>query len=231
MDKFFALVPMKSHSERVKNKNIRDMAGMPLFYYILKTLEKCRHVSEIYVDTDSELIKEHINRDFADVKIIARPAHLIGDAVPMNKIIEYDLSQIDGDLFLQTHSTNPLLTSKTIENAVEFFLSHPEYNSLFSVTKSQKRFYNSEGAPVNHDPKTLLNTQELDPLFEENSCIYLFTRNSFSANKNRIGERPRMFEINKIEAIDIDDEFDFKLVKAIMSDKKKAIKLSLSLIP
>lgn len=221
MDKIVALVPMKSHSSRVKNKNIRDMAGKPLFYYILETLEQCKHISKIYVDTDSEVIRNNINKDFASMHIIPRPDHLTDDSVPMNDIIKYDLSQIEGDYFLQTHSTNPLLTSETIEEAIIFFLSHKEYDSLFSVTKVQKRFYDPNGKAVNHDPKTLLNTQDLSPLFEENSCIYLFTKKSFEIKQNRIGKNPYMFEINKLEAIDIDDEFDFVLVKSIIINKYK----------
>jgi CMP-N-acetylneuraminic acid synthetase len=220
MNKFIALVPMKSHSVRVKNKNIKDMAGRPLFYYILDTLEKCKYISSICVNTDSDVIKDLICKDFEDINIISRPENLRGDSVPMNDIINYDISQVKGDYFLQTHSTNPLLKSKTIDKAIEFFMSHKECDSLFSVTKLQKRFYDSDGDPINHDPKKLINTQELPPLFEENSCMYLFTRKSFEVNRNRIGEKPHMFEIDKIEAIDIDDEFDFELVKNIIYTQK-----------
>jgi CMP-N-acetylneuraminic acid synthetase len=220
MDKFIALVPMKAHSVRLKNKNIKDMAGHPLFYYILKTLEKYKYISEIYINTDSDVIKGLLHENFRNVNIISRPKHLIGNNVPMNAIIDYDLSQIDGDNFLQTHSTNPLLKSTTIEKSIEFFVSHREYDSLFSVTKLQKRFFDSKGNPINHDPKNLLNTQDLPPLFEENACIFLFTRKSFKSNKHRVGKNPYMFEINKLEAIDIDDELDFELAQKIIQTKK-----------
>lgn len=219
MDKFIALVPMKAHSTRVKNKNIKSMVGHPLFYYILETLERCNYISEIYINTDSDKIKDLLHKDFRHVNIISRPKHLIGNSVPMNDIINYDLSQIDGEYFLQTHSTNPLLSHSTIEKAIKFFLSHKEYDSLFSVTKLLKRFYDSNGNPITHDPNKLINTQDLPPLFEENSCIYLFTRKSFKSN-NRIGKNPHMFEIDRMESIDIDDEFDFRLVENIMCMKK-----------
>lgn len=217
MNKFIALVPMKAHSVRVKNKNIREIAGLPLFHYILKTLEKCRNISGIYVDTDSDNIKTGINGYFKEVNIIDRPAHLIGDSISMNEIIEYDISQIKGDFFLQTHSTNPLLKAETIDKAIDFYLAHPEYDSLFSVTKMLKRYYDAKGNPVNHDISKLINTQQLTPLFEENSNIYLFTRKSFEYRKNRIGKTPSMFEISKEEAIDIDDEFEFEQVETLIN--------------
>lgn len=221
MDKFIALVPMKAHSVRVKNKNMKEITGQPLFYYILKTLMKCEYISEIYVDTDGDSIKDRITRDFKNVHIIDRPKHLIGSNISMNSVIEYDLSQIKGENFLQTHATNPLLKAETIDMAIEFFTSHSEYDSLFSVTKMLKRYYNQTGTPINHDPNTLLNTQDLEPLYEENSCIYLFTKKSFGIKKHRIGNSPHMFEINREEAIDIDDEFEFELVNDIMNRKHR----------
>jgi len=216
MKKFIALVPMKAQSERVKNKNIRDLAGKPLFYYILSTLKKCKDISAIYVNTDSDKIIEFINQDFKGINIIRRPQHLVGHDIPMNDIIQYDLSQIKGDYFLQTHSTNPLLSAETIEKAIEAFWAHPKCDSLFSVTKMLKRYYDSKRRPINHDRKKLLNTQDLEAIYEENSCIYLFSKKSFEVNGNRLGSNPYMFETNKSEAIDIDDEYDFEMVKKII---------------
>jgi len=220
MDKFVALVPMKAHSERVKNKNILEIGGKPLFYYILETLEDCEYISEICVDTDSPVIKDKIKHDFRNVKIIDRPANLVSNSVSMNQIIAHDLTQVKGEHFLQTHATNPLLKPETIARAIEFFLSHKEYDSLFSVTRLQKRLYNSKGKPLNHEIGKMLNTQDLEPIYEENSCVFLFSRSSFNSNgRNRIGKKPGMFEISKEESIDIDDEFDFKLSKMLIESR------------
>jgi CMP-N-acetylneuraminic acid synthetase len=213
MDKFTALVPMKAHSERVRNKNIRELGGVPLFHHILRTLESCEHISEICVDTDSDFIKESLRRDFSRVMVIDRPEHLRGGSVPMNSIIEYDLGQVEGDYFLQTHATNPFLKSGTIDSAIEFLASHKQYDSLFSVTKMLKRFYGAGAKPINHDLGVMENTQDLEPLYEENACIFLFTRASFMAGRNRIGKRPCMFEMDKREALDIDDEADFEIAE------------------
>ena len=219
MDKFIALVPMKAYSERVKNKNIRDMCGKPLFYYIIETLHECNHIEKIVVDTDSEFIKEKLRTNFSEVIILDRPKELRDGHTPMNSIIAYDLKNIKGDYFLQTHATNPLLKSQTIDKAIELFLSLGGYDSLFSVNRIQKRCYDSKGKPINHDLRTMHRTQDLTPIYEENSCIFLFTRKSFELENNRIGRKPYLFEIDKRESMDIDDEFDFTLVKNIMSMK------------
>jgi len=220
-NKFIALVPMKAHSERVKNKNIRDMCGKPLFYYIIETLHNCNNMGKIVVDTDSAIIKEKLRADFKDVVILDRPEKLRGGHIPMNSIIAYDLQHIKGNYFLQTHCTNPLLTPQTIDKAIELFLSLHNYDSLFSVNRIQRRCYDSKGNPINHDLKIMQRTQDLTPIYEENSCIFLFTRKSFEIGNNRIGKNPYMFEVDKEESMDIDDEFDFELVKCIMCMRKK----------
>lgn len=221
MQKITALVPMKGHSERVSNKNLRDFAGEPLFFRILYTLERSKMISSVYIDTDSEEIARKAKESF-DVNIIWRPRDLIGDFVSMNKIIEYDLSQVDSEHFMQTHATNPLLTTSTVDNAIEtYFNILDKNNSLFSVTKLQVRLYDRELRPINHNPKELLRTQDLPPVYEENSNFYVFSRNSFKAAGQRIGSKPYMYEVDKAEALDIDEEIDFLVAESIYKLKNK----------
>ena len=135
----------------------------------------------------------------------------------MNKIIEYDLNNSNFDIYVQTHSTSPLLSVKSIDTAIEKMINRSnEFDSIFSVTKIQTRFYDKEGVPYNHNPKELLRTQDLEPLYEENSGFYIFTKNSFiCAGNKRIGLNPLMFEINKIEAVDIDENSDFIIAETL----------------
>jgi CMP-N-acetylneuraminic acid synthetase len=92
----------------------------------------------------------------------------------------------------------------------------PEFDSVFSVTRLQTRLYEENGKALNHDPNVLLRTQDLEPLFEENSNFYIFSKDSFSnTNGKRIGLKPWLFEVNKLEALDIDEEEDFLLAEAV----------------
>jgi N-acylneuraminate cytidylyltransferase len=214
VEKVTALVPMKGHSQRIPNKNLRPFFGRPLYHQILLTLLECPEVETIVINTDSDEIAREAAHSFQErVRILRRPADICGDFVSMNTIIQYDLSQVSGDFFLQTHSTNPLLKSSTLRKAMELFFKNEGYDSLFGVTRRQARFYTREGSPINHDPREMLRTQDLPSLYEENSNLYLFSRQSFQRTGRRIGERPFLFEIPKLEAIDIDDETDFKLAE------------------
>lgn len=218
--RIIALLPMKGNSERVPNKNLKDFAGKPLYHRVMDTLIDSKYIDKVVVNTDSEVIKADLEKYFQNkVIIIDRPQEIIGDFVSMNKVIECDINQVEADIYIQTHSTNPLLKTKSLDNAIEKMMElvkDEAFDSIFSVTKLQTRLYRENGLPFNHNPEELLRTQDLEPLFEENSNFYIFTKNSFNnANQKRIGTKPFMFEIDKIEAVDIDEPQDFIIAESL----------------
>ena len=215
--KLIALVPMRHHSQRVPGKNYRDLAGKPLYQHIVETLLAVPEVDEIVVDTDSDPVMDGLREDFPQVKLINRPEHLRADDMPMNEILIHDTEQFPADFYLQTHSTNPLLKAETISDAIQAFKNnYPKLDSLFSVTRWQSRFYDKDGNAVNHNPRELIQTQDLPPMYEENSCIYIFNRENLIAKRHRISDNPLMFEIPRLEAVDIDEESDFQIANILM---------------
>lgn len=212
---------MRHHSQRVPGKNYRPLAGKPLFQHILETLNAVPEIDTIIVDTDSEPVMDGVRRLFPTVNLIPRPGHLRADDVPMNDILLYDTAQVKADFYLQTHSTNPLLKAETISRGIKNFLAeYPKYDSLFSVTRLQTRLYFQDGRAINHNPLELIQTQDLPPVYEENSCIYMFTRENLERKKHRIGDSPLMFEIDADEAWDIDEELDFEIADFLMRKRR-----------
>jgi len=220
MPSIIALVPMRHHSQRVPGKNYRPLAGKPLYQHIIETLITVPEIDQVVVDTDSEPVMEGLRQHFPQVTIINRPEALRADDVPMNDILLHDTEQVQADFYLQTHSTNPLLRADTISRAIKTFLAaYPQKDSLFSVTRWQTRLYDQYGKAINHDPSVLLQTQDLPPVYEENSCLYIFTRENLLKRHHRIGENPILFEIDPDEAWDIDDELDFEISNFLMQSK------------
>ncbi|XAK24277.1 acylneuraminate cytidylyltransferase family protein [Campylobacter coli] len=220
--KINALLPMKGNSERVKNKNMKDFNGFPLYHAIMKALLESSYINKIFINTDSDVIASDVKKSFGDgIVIIKRPKEIQGDFVSMNDIIAYDLTQCNGEYFLQTHSTNPLLKTSTIDLAIEKFFDNLDvYDSLFSVTRVQARFYDKNAKAINHNPEELLRTQDLESMYEENSNFYIFSKNSFNmAGKKRIGLKPQIFSMNKLEAIDIDNPEDFILAELLYKNR------------
>ncbi len=214
-----ALLPMKANSVRVKNKNFRRFAGKPLFRHILDTLLAVPAISRVVINTDAEdVIRTNGLPDDTRVHLKQRPAALCGDEVSMNKILQNDLSDFEADLYVMTHNTNPLLSAATIDKALATFLPAwraGEADSLFTVNKIQTRFYDTDARPVNHDPDNLIPTQDLPPLFEENSNLYFFSRDSFKETGARIGKAPMMYETPALESIDIDTVAEWDMAEAV----------------
>ncbi|MFN3255116.1 MAG: cytidylyltransferase domain-containing protein [Ilumatobacter sp.] len=210
-----AFMPMRHSSERVPGKNYRDFNGSPLFHHAVRTMLAVPQISTIVIDTDSPTITEQCAEFFPEVRCIDRPEHLLGGETPMTDVLQHDASLFPSEWYLQTHSTNPLLRSDTITAAIEALESSLDrHDSLFSVTRLQTRLYDAAGNAVNHDPAVLLRTQDLPPIYEENSNLYLFTADQIAAGR-RMGTTPLMFEIDPLEAVDIDEEHDFVIAELL----------------
>lgn len=217
--KTVALLPIKANSDRIKEKNFKDFNGKPLFQWVLNTLLETVEIDLIVINTDARHILEDKGiYDTNRILIRDRKPEICGDSVSMNSVIADDLHNIDADLFLMTHTTNPLLSSTTILNALTIFHSAQttdSADSLFSVNKVQGRFYGESGNAINHDPENLIRTQDLEPWYEENSNLYLFTQDSFTKAGGRIGRNPLMYVTPKLESIDIDTQEDWYFALAL----------------
>lgn len=221
MTSIAALLPMKAHSERVSGKNFRDFAGKPLFRWILDTLLAVEAIDQVIINTDAGDILRDKGLETSDRLIIhERPAAICGDHVSMNLVIENDIERSGFEHYLMTHTTNPLISAATVQGALQRYQAAVEAgtaDSLFSVNRYQTRFYREDGSAINHDPDNLIRTQDLEPWYEENSCLYLFSRESFAATNARIGKLPVLFETPPLESVDIDGQADWDLAELIAS--------------
>lgn len=214
--KIVALLPMKANSERVKGKNFKLLAGKPLFKWILDTLLLVEEIDLVVINTDArEILLDNGIEENSRVLILDRKPKLQGDLVSMNLILEDDIDNISADLYLMTHTTNPLLSKETIKLAINSLINNNNADSLFTVNKIQSRFYREDMSAVNHDPAELVRTQDLEPWYEENSSLYLFTYDSFKKNNSRIGEKPIMHLTSSFESVDIDEQEDWVIAEAL----------------
>ena len=227
--KAVALLPMKANSERVRGKNFRDFCGRPLFRWMLDTLLEVAEIDSVVINTDARhILADNGLVDGPRVMIRDRRPEICGDLVSMNRVIADDVAHVDADVYLMTHTTNPLMSADTVRKALAAFReaqARGAADSLFTVDKVQTRFYRADGSAVNHDPDNLIRTQDLEPWYEENSNLYIFTRESFAATQARIGRRPMMHEGPYFESIDIDtpQDWDFAVVAARFLMEQQAL--------
>lgn len=214
-----ALLPFKAHSERVCGKNFRSFCGKPLFRWMLDTLLATEDVDLIVINTDARE-QLQVNGFEVNPRILLRErkAELCGDFVSMNAVIADDVASVAADTYLMTHTTNPLLSRATIVAALAAYqdgVANGTCDSLFTVNRIQTRFYRADGSAVNHDPTRLLRTQDLEPWYEENSNLYIFSAESFRKTGARIGAKPLLFETLRKESMDIDDQDGWDLAEAV----------------
>lgn len=216
-----ALLPMKANSERVRGKNFRDLAGRPLYQWVLDTLLKVAAIDQVVINTDAhdELEETGFHRKYEGARVIIRDRHeaIRGDHVSMNLILADDIAAVPAERYLMTHVTNPLLSAETVGALVSLSRSAATtgHDSVFTVNTHHTRFYDGEGRPINHDPDNLIRTQDLPPYHEENSVAYLFTAESFATTGARIGKRPVMHPTPALESIDIDDPADWYMAESL----------------
>lgn len=218
-DRTVALLPMKANSQRVKGKNFRPLQGRPLFRWILDSLLAIAEIDRVVIDTDARaILAENGLTDGPRVTIRDRRPELCGDLVSMNRILADDIAAHPAETYLMTHTTNPMLESASIAAALAQYraaVAAGTGDSLFTVNRVQSRFYRAGGSAVNHDPANLIQTQDLEPWFEENSCLYIFSGASFAASGARIGRRPVMYPTPKLESVDIDTPEDWEMAECV----------------
>ena len=215
---FTAYIPIKLISERIENKNFLDINGKPLFAYVIKNLLDIDLVDEILINYDTEEVKDRILEHFEDIKFVKRLDNLMNPKESVNKLIASDLDNIKNEFIIQTHVTNPMVSKNTFLDALNLYLKNKK--ALFSVTEHHSRFYSDELKEINHDMNVLLPTQELNPIYEDNSNFYIFSKNQFFQNDlSRIGKSSGIFKVSKFESFDIDTYEDLELVRILISSK------------
>jgi len=206
------IVPIKGHSERVPDKNFRILCGVPLWMYAVAALAESGVIDRIVIDTD---VPDRFGKivSAGDLVIEERDPHVCGDDVSMNEVLATVIARHPADRYVQTHATNPFLTGETIATAIERLDDGAD--SIYSATKRRSRFWDVIGSPINHDPGELVNTQTLDPVYEENSAFYMFTAASFKYSRTRLGDRPGPYVTTELEGFDIDYEEDWNMAKLL----------------
>jgi CMP-N-acetylneuraminic acid synthetase len=213
-----AIIGIKEISQRVKNKNFKILGGKPLYSWILGTLQEIDEITEIILNIQGEGLFNLLNEKYSsnnNIKLLRRDKSLEGHETPMTEIISSSLNDAKNDTILNTHTTNPFLSKQSLSEALNKF-NHKK-QPLFSVNVFQSRFYDHNIEPINHDPKLLLQTQDLNKVYEENSCFYIFDKDTFLNEKTRIFSNSMIFPLNKIESIDIDTNDDWQLAEIVAS--------------
>lgn len=213
--KTVAFVPIRLNSKRVVGKNLKMLGDKPLMCYVLETLTKVKGVDEVYCYCSNEDVIKFLPEG---VKFLKRPDFLDRDETLGKEIYEEFTKTVDADVYILAHTTSPFMKIDTFEKALSKVVNE-DYDSAFSAEKIQT-FVWYNGKPLNYDLKEIPRTQTIEPVFVETSAFFMFKRDVWKVHKQRIGFKPYMALVDKIEGVDIDWPEDFNFAEKILETYK-----------
>jgi CMP-N-acetylneuraminic acid synthetase len=209
--KTIAVVPMKLNNERFPNKNTKLFKnGKPLCSYILETLLNVKGIDDIYVYCSNPKIKDFIPEG---IKYLKRSESLDTSTTSMNEVLKCFSKDVHADIYLMSHATSPFVFPSSIESAL-LKVKSGDYDSALAVQKVQE-FLWKDGNPFNYDLANIPRTQDLPKLYAETSGFFIYSKEIIQVHNRRIGFKPYLKEVTKIEATDIDEKEDFMIANAI----------------
>ncbi|MCM1100970.1 MAG: NTP transferase domain-containing protein [Acetatifactor muris] len=209
--KTVAFVPIKTNNERLPGKNTRCFSnGRPMIEYILETLSTVKKIDEIYVYCSDMGIKEYLPDG---VKFLERDPYYDLSTTGFNEVLASFADLVAADIYVLAHATAPFISEKTITAAVNALMTG-EYDSALAVRKEQE-FVWKDGKPFNYDVERIPRTQDLEPFYIETCGMYVYSSQLIKEKKRRIGDRPFLVEVSKVEACDVNTLEDFEFADMI----------------
>lgn len=213
--KTVAFVPIRLNSQRVAGKNLRMLGGSPLMCHILRTLIKVPEIDEVYVFCSDERVRELLPEG---VRFLRRSEELDRDETLGREIYDSFTAQVGADLYVLAHATSPFIRAETLSEALQR-IREGEYDSAFSAERIQT-FAWYGGHPLNYSLDNIPRTQTIEPVYIETSAFFIFPRELWCRHHRRIGDRPWMAVVDRIEGLDIDYPEDFAMAEIIAASRK-----------
>jgi len=217
--KFVALIPVREGSKRVKKKNFRNFYNNKSIFDIkIEQLKKSKLINKIYVSSDSKMVQKLCKEK--DIKFLKRESKYCNDhrSYQWTEIHNSILSKIPGNPYVAWCLTTAPTFSRFDQAIKEFKKKEKYYDSLVGVLPSKNFILNENGLPDNFNPGIWHPySQELETKYYITGSIFLGKKSNMLKWGYWFGRKPLLFNLNKIEAIDIDEPQDFNLARKIYS--------------
>lgn len=208
--KIVAFSPIRLNSKRVKGKNLKMIGGKPMLCHIFETLKNVNEINEIYAFCSNEEIVPLLPDG---VNFLKRSETLDDDMTLGEEIYDAFVNTIDANIYVLAHTTSPFIKPESFSKALSMIIEHG-YDSAFSVEKIQTfTWFNNE--PLNYSLTHIPRTQDITPIYVETSGFYIFKKNIWKEKRQRIGDKPYLLVVDKIQGIDIDTNEDFEFATSI----------------
>jgi CMP-N-acetylneuraminic acid synthetase len=220
--KIVAIIPARGGSKSIPRKNVKKLNGKPLIGYILETASSIDEIDRVIVSTEDMEIAAIAKEYGAEVPFI-RPPELAGDEIGTLPVLQHAINYLEEkedykpDIIILLYATSPMLTHSRIEEAIRL-ISENNFDSVLSVVEDKGHYWiEKQGKYERIYPKNPKNRQFTKPLFKENGAIYIIKRDILMEKNEIVGNNVGFLVMEKRETIDIDEPFDFEIVKTMMN--------------
>ena len=213
--KIVSFIPIKLNNQRLPGKNTMMLGERPLCDYMFKTIGDIDCIDEKYIYCSDEKIIPYIKPyEEKGLKFLKRYKYLDGNQVKGLEIIESFVRDVNADIYVLTHVTQPFTEKTSIEKAIHM-VAGGDFDSAFSSIVLQDYLWMDE-KPLNYNIKDIVRTQDLKPIYMETGAFFVFRKEVFTELRQRIGNSPYICETTQFEAIDIDTKEDFEFAQAVL---------------
>lgn len=210
-----ALIPLRGGSKSIPYKNIKLLAGKPLFAWCADAALKSGLFSDVYVSTDDEKIKECVQNHFPEIHVLHRPGHLASDTASTESVMLHFAQKIDFDVLCLIQATSPLTTSSDFTKAYKIF-ENQNADSLVTGVENKRFFWNDNGKPINYDPLNRPRRQDFSGSIMENGAFYFTKKEILLKYKSRLAGKIAVYKMKDITAQEIDEPSDWNTVASYL---------------
>ena len=210
--KIVAIMPIKLKNERCPGKNTRLLGTKPLLQYELDSLKETGLCDSINVFCSDSSVTAFLPEG---VNFIQRPQYLDLPTSNFNQIFDEFLSVRDADIYVYAHATAPFITVETMRECIEAVKSGG-FDSAFCAVRLQDYLW-QDGEPLNFDATNMPRTQDLKPIYQETSGVYVYTKEVYNMYRRGRGKKPFIKEVSMKESVDIDNPEDFALAEVLVN--------------
>jgi CMP-N-acetylneuraminic acid synthetase len=217
-------LPTRKGSQRVKSKNTRLFSNIPggILEHKLRQLMQCKTLARIVLSTNDELsieVAHRLDPTQKQIAVVERPNNLCLDTTPLTELIAYVPEIVQESHIIWGHTTTPFVTAEEYDKGINLYFEKLKegYDSLISVMSLQNFLLDAQAKVFNYDAgaNRWPRTQDLPVLYEVNHAMFITSRQVYQQQKNRVGQKPFLYEQDKIKSFDIDWEDDFLIAEAI----------------
>lgn len=214
-----ALIPLRGGSKSIPLKNVKEIGGKPLCAWVIEAATKTKSIDQVFVSTDSTVIKNVVESLNLGVIVIDRPGKYAEDDSTTESVMLHFLEQVQFNNLVTIQATSPLVTSQQLDEAIDMFINKG-LDSLLTAVLTKRFYWNLDGKPLNYQPTKRPRRQEFDGTYVENGAFYITKAEILQKYQCRLGGQIGIYEMPEESFVEIDEPSDWNYVSKLLEKCK-----------